>query len=242
MKTYLSIVIPTYNEEENILRLYKSIRKTKPNSKYEIIFVNDGSTDKSQEILEKLHKKDQSVKVIKFTRNFGQSSALDAGIKLAKGGLIVTIDADLQNDPSDIPRLIRKIKNSNYDFVCGWRKNRQDSFSKKLYSKIANFIRRIVFGEKIHDAGCTLRIYKRTCFKNFHLYGQMHRYLPTILYLRDFKAGEMVVRHHKRRFGKTKYSGYRLIGGFIDLIIIRTSYSNRFNKPLHNYRVEKVLD
>ena len=232
--TDLSIIIPVLNEEKNIEILHKSIANSLKKGKIscEIIFIDDGSTDSSYNILAKLHKKDKKVKVIRFAGNFGQTSAWDAGIKAAKGRYIVTMDSDLQNDPSDIPRMLNAIKNSHYDAISGWRANRKDSFSKKFFSIFANFLRKAITGEKIHDSGCSLKIYKRECFDNIDLYGEMHRYITGVLALDGLKIGEIKVSHNPRKHGKTKYGAARLLKGSLDLLFIAfmTKYSSR---PLH---------
>lgn len=230
----VSIIIPVFNEEKNIEILHSSIvnslKKEKIN--YEIIFIDDGSTDSSYNILAKLHKNDKRVKVIKFAGNFGQTSAWDAGIKATKGRYLVTMDSDLQNDPSDIPKLLNAIKNSNYDAISGWRTKRKDQFSKKFFSVFANFLRKSVIKEGIHDSGCSLKIYKRGCFDNVDLYGEMHRYITGILALDGLSIGEMKVNHNPRKYGETKYGAARLLKGSLDLLFIAfmTKYSSR---PLH---------
>jgi len=232
--TGLSIVIPVLNEEKNVEILHKSVITSLKREKidYEIIFIDDGSTDNSYNLLVKLHQKDKRIKVIKFAGNFGQTSAWDAGIKAAKGRYIITMDSDMQNDPDDIPRLLNAIKNSSYDAISGWRTNRKDSFSKKFFSIFANFIRKTITKEKIHDSGCSLKIYKRECFDNVDLYGEMHRYITAVLALDGLRAGEIKVRHNPRKQGKTKYGAARLLKGSLDLLFIAfmTKYSSR---PLH---------
>jgi len=229
----ISIVIPAYNEERNIEPLYFQLKKVlgKLNKTYEIIFVDDGSTDKTFDVLKNLRNKDKQLKVVSFTRNFGQTAAWDAGIKQSKGDHIITLDADLQNDPSDIPPLIKKI-NEGYDVVSGWRVNRKDPLSKKVFSLLANFLRIILIKEKIHDSGCSLKIYKKECFKNIDLQGEMHRFITGILSLNGFKVGEIKVKHNPRRMEKTKYGSKRLFKGFLDLIMVTflTKYSSR---PIH---------
>src|SRR3989338_3560269 len=230
----LSIIIPVLNEEKNIEILHRSIVNSLKKGKisYEIIFIDDGSNDNSYNLLAKLHKNDKRVKVIKFAGNFGQTSAWDAGIKAAKSRYLVTMDSDLQNDPSDIPRLLNAIKNSNYDVISGWRANRKDSFSKKFFSIFANSLRKAITKEKIHDSGCSLKIYKRECFDNVDLYGEMHRYITGILSLDELSIGEIKLNHNPRKYGKTKYGAARLLKGSLDLLFVAfmTKYSSR---PLH---------
>ncbi|HLD10627.1 MAG TPA: glycosyltransferase family 2 protein [Candidatus Nanoarchaeia archaeon] len=225
----LSIVIPVYNEEKNVALLHQTIRNTldKTDFKYEIIFVDDGSTDNTFNILNNLKK----VKIIKFRKNFGQTAAMMAGFENSNGKVIVSLDGDLQNDPSDIPKLLDKL-NEGYDVVSGWRYNRQDSFGKKTFSKIANSFRQLLVKDPIHDSGCSLRAYKKECFSDLQLHGEMHRYIPAILAWKGFKLDEVKVNHLPRKFGKTKYNMWRVLKGFMDLINVWfwRKYSNR---PLH---------
>jgi glycosyltransferase involved in cell wall biosynthesis len=229
----LSIVIPTYNEVENVSRLYAELTPVlkKLKDPHEIIYVDDGSTDGTRQKLRELHAKDKNVKVLLHRRNFGQTAAMDTGFKYAHGDIIITMDADLQNDPADIPRLLAKME-EGYDVVSGWRKNRQDPISKKLLSKLAGFLRRLMTREKIHDSGCTLKAYRKECFAGLDLYGEMHRYIPAILTWRGFRVGEIVVNHRARQFGKTKYGMRRLFRGFLDLLVVKfwMQYSSR---PIH---------
>jgi len=210
----ISLIIPVFNEERSLMPLYKRIKEVLKGP-YEIIFIDDGSTDKTFVELNKL----SDIKIIRFRKNFGQTAALDAGIKHAKGKIIITLDGDLQNDPADIPRLLEKLK-EGYDCVSGWRIKRKDSYVKLLTSILANKLRRLLINDQVHDSGCTLKAYKKECFENLDLYGEMHRYLPALLSLRGFKIGEIKVRHHQRKFGKSKYRSSRLIRGFLDLITV----------------------
>lgn len=215
----ISVVIPVYNEEENISGLHSKLKKVmgRLNKSYEIIFVDDGSTDDSFKILEKLHRQYKNIKAVKFRKNFGQTAALNVGIKNAEGPIIVTMDADLQNDPEDIPRLIEKLKDG-FDVVSGWRFERKDSFSKRLLSLLSNFLRRAITKEELHDSGCSLKAYKRECFEDLELYGEMHRFIPTLLRWKGFKIGEAKVKHSPREHGKSKYNYKRVFRGFVDLV------------------------
>lgn len=239
--TDLSIVIPAYNEEKNIIPLYKEITGVlkKLNRDYEIIFVDDGSKDRTFTLIESVTKKDKKVKVIKFRKNFGQTAALDAGFKNSKGKIIIAMDADLQNDPNDIPRLLNKIA-EGYDVVSGWRYKRKDGFFKNSFSRIAHLLRALITKEKIHDSGCTLKAYKKECFKDLDLYGEMHRFIPSILSWKGFKIGEIKVNHRKRKYGKTKYGLMRLIKGLLDLIVLKfwMQYSAR---PIHLFGGAGIL-
>jgi len=229
----ISIIIPAYNEKQNINKLYYELVLVlkKLNKNYEIIFIDDGSTDGTFEEMFRLKKKDKRIKIIKFKKNFGQTAAWDAGFKNSTGDKIVVMDADLQNDPNDIPKLIKKL-DEGYDVVSGWRYKRKDSISKKAFSYIANNLRRAMTGEKIHDSGCSLKIYKKECVKNLTLYGEMHRYITAILSWKGYKVGEVKVNHNPRKHGKTKYSLSRVFKGMMDLLLIAfwQKYSAR---PIH---------
>ena len=230
----ISVIIPTYNEEENVAVLYKeltSVLRTL-NRGYEIIFVDDCSTDATYQRLSELHSLDDHVKIIKFRKNFGQSAAMKAGFDHALGNLIITLDADLQNDPHDIPQMLETMEKEHYDVMCGWRYNRQDPFFKKIFSGFANSFRACLTGETIHDSGCTLRVYKQEAVKNIELFGELHRYIPAILLWEGYKIGEVKTNHRERAFGKSKYNWNRLIKGFLDLLVIAfwQKYSVR---PMH---------
>ncbi len=231
MNPEISIILPAKNEQENVPLLYDAILKAKIAQPFEVIFVDDGSNDNTYTEAVKIHEKDQRFKVLKFRRWYGQTAAMDAGIKHAQGNIIVTMDADLQNDPADINRIVAKL-NEGYDCVSGWRKNRRDPFTKKIFSKIANAVRNRIVKETLHDSGCSLKAYRKECFENITLYGEMHRFIPTVLRYRGFKIGEMVVQHHERKFGKTKYNFKRLFKGLFDLLFIKfwNDYSAR---PIH---------
>jgi len=231
-KRKISIVIPVLNEKENVRKLHGEIvtvLKTEGLGlkESEIIFVDDGSTDGTIEEMKNL----RPLKIIIFRKNFGQTSALDAGIKAASGEVIITMDGDLQNDPRDIPKLLRKI-DEGFDVVSGWRKNRQDPFMKKFLSRGADWLRKFLIDDQVNDSGCTLKAYKRECFENVDLYGEMHRFIPAILKIKGYRIGEVEVNHRPRQFGKTKYNYKRLLKGFLDLISVWfwKKYSSR---PLH---------
>lgn len=232
-KVNISIVVPVYNECENLPILYNEIRNAmrKINKKYEIIFIDDGSTDKSYEELEKIYKADKFVKIVKFRKNFGQSVAINTGFFHSKGNVVVVMDADLQNDPKDIPKLLDKL-NEGYDVVSGWRFIRNDPLSKKLFSKISNWLHKKLTGLEIHDSGCSLKAYTKESIKDINLFGEMHRFIPALLDAQGFKIAEVKVNHRERKYGQTKYGMLRLIHGFLDLLYIKfsTKYSTR---PLH---------
>ena len=229
----LSIVLPVKNEAANLETLHKELNEVlgKISKNYEILFIDDGSTDGSFEVMKKIQKKDSRVQIIKFRKNFGQTAAMDAGFKQAEGAVIIAMDADLQNDPKDIPKLLAKMK-EGYDCVSGWRKNRQDSAGKSVASLLAHWMRQLLIKEEIHDSGCTLKAYKKECFQDVTLYGEMHRYIPALLKLKGFKIGEIIVNHRPRTRGQTKYGSARLVKGFFDLLFIKfwNDYSAR---PIH---------
>lgn len=230
----ISIIIPFYNEEENIEPLYVQLSSVLSglNRDFEIVFVDDGSTDDTFRNMLKVREKDNRVKIIKFRKNFGQSAALKAGFDQVKGNVVISMDGDLQNDPTDMPKLIDKIENEDYDVACGWRADRNDPLQKKILSKIANFIRQNITREFIHDSGCTFRAYKNECVKDLELYGEIHRYIPAMLFWKGYKIGEVKVQHHSRKYGDTKYNWQRLLKGFLDLIVI--SFWQKYAvRPIH---------
>jgi len=228
MKPYLSVVIPVKDEEKNIRPLHNELKQVldKLKKKYEIIFVDDGSADNSFKEMKKL----SNVKIIKLRKNFGQSAALQAGFDHCSGKIIVSIDADLQNDPKDIPKLIGEL--DGYDCVCGWRSKRKDSLSKKILSKIASLVRKPFIGTSLHDLGCTLRVYKKECVKDLELFGEMHRYIPSLLGWKGYRVVEMKVNHRQRNSGKTKYDWKRIFKGFMDMLNV-WFWQKYSQKPLH---------
>lgn len=225
----LSVVIPVYNEEKNIGELYRELVSVLRGLvfPYEIIFVNDGSTDKTLIELKML----PGVKIVSFTTNFGQTSAFDAGFKQAKGEIVVSMDGDLQNDPKDIPELLKKL-DEGYDVVCGWRHPRNDSESKIFVSFVARMLRRILLGDTLHDAGSSLRVYKKLCLDGLDLYSEMHRFIPSILASRGFRITEIKTHHRPRKFGQTKYNWARAIKGFTDMVTLWFWYRFRA-RPVH---------
>jgi len=222
-KPAITIIVPVYNEEESVLPLYRKIREAcgplgKP---YEIVFVDDGSRDGTFEVLHQIHNHDGRVKVIRFRKNYGQTAALAAGIAQARGKIIVTLDGDLQNDPADIPRLLAKLE-EGYDVVCGWRKNRQDKFwTRRLPSIVANWLIGKITGVPIHDNGCSLKAYQAKVIKQVTLYAELHRFIPAMCTLAGGRITEIVVRHHARQFGKSKYGISRAWRVFLDLFMIK---------------------
>lgn len=214
---YLSLVVPLYNEEGNVRELHRRIFEAvqKIGRHFEIIFVDDGSSDKTLEEARLL----SPLKLIVFRKNFGQTAAFDAGIKEARGEIIITLDGDLQNDPSDIPLLLEKI-DEGYDVVSGWRHKRRDSLMKKVFSRGANLLRKVLVKDGIHDSGCSLKAYRRECFRDVDLFGEMHRFMPAMLAGDGFRVTEVKVSHHPRLHGKTKYNWKRAIKGFVDMLFI----------------------
>lgn len=227
---YYSLVIPVYNESENIVKLDTEIREVMKQlgESYETIYVNDGSSDNSLEILKQL----KHVKIINLNRRNGQATALDAGFKVTKGQIVISMDSDLQNDPHDIPAMIQKMNQENLDVVCGWRKNRKDKSGIKILTRTGRLLRNILIKDNVHDTGCTLRVYKREAIKSLDLQGEMHRYILALLSWKGFRIGEIVVNHRPRYKGETKYGYSKALRGFIDLLYIWfiQKYSQR---PLH---------
>ena len=226
----ISIVVPVYNEEGNVAKLHQEIQQMceAAGYEYEIIFVNDGSSDKTDQICRTL----KPLKYIQFRRNFGQTAAMDAGIKAATKEFIATLDGDGQNDPADIPKMLEYLIQKDYDVVSGWRKNRKDTFMKRFVSRGANALRYLLVHDGIHDSGCSLKVYRRECFKGVNLYGEQHRFIPAILQIKGFRVGEMVVNHRARTSGKTKYNWHRTIKGLVDMVSVW--FWNKYaSRPLH---------
>jgi len=194
---------------------------------FEIIFIDDGSTDGTRKACHRL----SPLLLIELRKNFGQTAAFDAGIKCARGEVIITLDGDLQNDPSDIPLLLTKL-DEGYDVVSGWRFNRKDSLGKHISSRIANMLRKLLFKDSIHDSGCALKAYRRECFEFLDLYGEMHRFIPALLMIQGFKIGEVKVAHFPRVQGKTKYNWKRYLKSIVDMILV-WFWGNFSHRPLH---------
>ena len=238
---YLSIVIPLYNEEESLKELSQQIKSAldKYTSDYEVIFVDDGSTDNSYKIIEEINSNDSRFKCIKLRKNYGKSAALSIGFREAKGNYVITMDADLQDDPSEIPEMISLLE-KGYDLVSGWKKIRYDPFIKKHTSKIFNFVTSKVSGIRLHDFNCGLKAYKKDVVKTLKVYGEMHRYLPALAHLSGFKVTEKVVKHHPRKYGTTKFGANRFLNGFLDLLTV--IFTTKFiKKPLHLFGFFGVL-
>lgn len=232
----ISVVIPLYNEKESLPELQAWIEKVMNENgfSYEIIFVNDGSTDGSWNVIEELSKKHENIKGIKFRRNYGKSPALFCGFEKAQGDVVITMDADLQDSPDEIPELYRMIKEDGYDLVSGWKQKRYDPLSKTIPTKLFNATARKVSGIKnLHDFNCGLKAYRREVIKNIEVYGEMHRYIPYLAKNAGFnKIGEKVVHHQARKYGKTKFGINRFVNGYLDLITLW--FLSKFGvKPMH---------
>jgi glycosyltransferase involved in cell wall biosynthesis len=236
MKYNISIVIPVFNEEESLPELTQWINRVMaihPLLSYEILMIDDGSSDDSWEIIEELSKQHIQLKGIKFSRNYGKSAALHTGFKHSKGEVVITMDADMQDSPDEIPGLYDMIVKEGYDIVSGWKKKRHDPISKTIPSKFFNFVTRKISGIKLHDFNCGLKAYRSKVVKNIEVYGEMHRYIPVIAKWNGFrKIGEKVVQHRARKYGETKYGLERFLYGFLDLLSI--TFVSKFKKsPMH---------
>lgn len=232
----ISVVVPLYNEEESLPELYAWIERVmhEHHFTYEVIFVNDGSTDHSWQVIEELSRKSKEVKGIKFRRNYGKSPALFCGFKKAEGNVIITMDADLQDSPDEIPELYRMITEDGYDLVSGWKQKRYDPLSKTIPTKLFNATARAVSGiHNLHDFNCGLKAYRRDVVKNIEVYGEMHRYIPYLAKNAGFnRIGEKIVHHQARKYGKTKFGLNRFVNGYLDLLTLW--FLSTFGvKPMH---------
>jgi glycosyltransferase involved in cell wall biosynthesis len=237
----VTVVVPLFNEEDSLVELSVSLKKILDNLRcsWEVIFIDDGSTDNSYQKLLEIHRVNTRFKCLKFKRNYGKSAALQEGFKAAKGDYVITMDADLQDDPSEIPALISKL-NEGFDLVSGWKKVRHDPFIKKHTSKLFNKVTSIMVGLRLHDYNCGLKAYVKDVVKNVKVYGEMHRYIPALAYLSGYKVTEIAVTHHERKYGKTKYGLSRFFNGLFDLVTVlfTTKYIKR---PLHLFGFVGVL-
>jgi len=230
----ISFVIPLLNEEESLEELYGRIRQSVEQLpfEYEIVFIDDGSTDRSPEVLHTLYLQDREhVKVIQFRRNFGKMAAMTAGFAQARGDIVVTLDADLQDDPAEFPKLLAKLQ-EGYDLVVAWRSERKDPMSKRLPSRFANYAVSTLTGIRLHDVNCGFKVYRRKVLQDLKLYGDLHRYIPVLAHWKGFRVAEVPVKHHPRRHGTSKYGIGRLGRGYIDFlsVLFLTSYLKR---PMH---------
>lgn len=231
----LSIVVPLYNEAESLPELTQWVTKVCNENKlsYEIILIDDGSIDASWEVVVGLTTKNKHIKALKFRRNYGKSAALNEGFKVAEGDVVITMDADLQDSPDEIPALYQMVMKEGFDLVSGWKKKRNDPLNKTLPSKLFNFTTRKISKIKLHDFNCGLKAYKKELVKNIEIHGEMHRYIPVIARWNGYsRIGEKVVQHYERKYGKTKYGFSRFIKGYLDLLSI--SFVSKFGKrPMH---------
>lgn len=237
----ISVVVPLYNEEESLRELHGQLRSTlgRMNSRYEIIFVDDGSTDRSFQVLRDLKRIDRHVKIVRFRRNYGKSAALAVGFDKAQGNIVVTMDADLQDDPAEIPALKKKL-DDGYDLVSGWKKIRRDPITKTIPSKFFNAVTGLMTGIRIHDFNCGLKAYRKDVVKTVKVYGELHRYVPVLAHWEGFRVGEIPVLHRSRKYGKTKFGLGRFWKGFLDLltVLFTTRY---FRRPLHLFGMWGLL-
>ena len=228
-----SVVVPLFNEQESLPELHHQICRACESMRisFEVIFVDDGSRDGSFEVLEQIHKKDPRAKIVQFRKNFGKAEALAAGFSVASGECVATLDADLQDDPAEIPKLMVQLK-AGYDLVSGWKKKRKDPLSKRIPSRFFNRIVSLLTGVRIHDFNCGLKLYRREVVDTVRLYGELHRYIPALAHWEGFRVSEVVVNHRSRKYGKTKYGFSRFLKGALDLITVMflTKYTKR---PLH---------
>jgi len=233
--TDISIVIPLFNEDESLGELHQWIRKvmTTNNFSYEVIYIDDGSNDNSWNVLQNLKKDDSNVKAVRFQRNYGKSAALHVGFDMAVGEVVVTMDADLQDSPEEIPDLRKMILVDGFDLVSGWKKKRYDPISKTIPTKLFNWTTRKMSGIYLHDFNCGLKIYRKNVIKSLEIFGEMHRYIPVMAHKEGFrKIGEKVVEHRARKYGVSKFGLERFINGFLDLLTI--TFISRFGKkPMH---------
>ncbi len=230
---YLSVVVPLYNEEESLEELVSRITETMVpiSDRWEVLFIDDGSTDQSSAVILRLRERDPRIKLIRFRRNYGKSAALAVGFEHARGCYVITMDADLQDDPREIPHLIASI-DGGFDMVSGWKKKRYDPISKTIPSRFFNFVTSKMSGIPIHDFNCGLKAYRLEVVKNVHVYGEMHRYIPVLAKMAGFSCTELVVQHHPRKHGKTKFGMSRFFKGFLDLLTVM--FTSRYTqRPLH---------
>ena len=241
MPKKITVVIPVFNEMENIPILVERLKRILEGngSDWEILFVDDGSTDNTFQILDEVADKNESISIIKLKRNFGKSVALNTAFGYAKGDMIITMDGDLQDDPEEIPKFIEKIEDG-YDLVVGWKYPRNDPITKKIPSKLFNRLTRMLMGVDIHDFNCGYKAFKSKTLEDICLYGEMHRYIPVLIAWQGFRIAEIKVKHHPRKYGKSKYGASRIIKGFLDLITVKflTDYSTR---PLHIFGIAGIL-
>ncbi len=240
-KIDISVLIPFLNEEESLGELCELIKGVleKTGKTYEVVFVDDGSKDSSLKNLLEIKKENSEIKIIQFQRNYGKSAALAAGFARVKGEIVITMDADLQDDPEEIPKLVEKIE-EGYDLVSGWKKERKDPFIKRITSKFFNFMTSVVSKMYLHDHNCGLKAYRKHVVKTVSVYGELHRFIPVLANSAGFKVTELPVRHHERKYGKTKFGLWRFFAGTFDLITV-TFLTNFTYRPLHLFGLAGVI-
>jgi len=227
----LSVVIPVYNEAESLRPLYRQLTEALARYDYEVVFIDDGSTDSSRSILTELYRIDRRVRVVCFGRNFGKSEALAVGFRESRGQVIVTMDADLQDDPQEIPRLLATL-DAGYDLVSGWKTPRRDPWTKTLPSRLFNGITALLTGLPLHDFNCGFKAYRRRVLQHLRVYGEQHRFIPALAHWRGFRVTELAVVHHPRPYGRSKFGAWRFVAGFLGLFTVL--FLTRFKrKPLH---------
>ena len=232
MRRIISFVIPVYNEEESLKLLYEKIMQNIPSGcDAEIVFVNDGSTDRSVEVIKEMNAKDERVHLISFRKNFGKAMALESGFRNVHGEIVITMDADLQDDPVEIPNFIAKI-DEGYDLVSGWKENRKDPLEKRLPSKLFNKVTSKMSGVKLHDFNCGFKAYRKEVVDAIDVYGELHRYIPVLAYRKGFRIAEISVHHNKRQFGKSKYGFERYLRGLFDSLTV-AFLGKYYDRPMH---------
>lgn len=232
MSRIISFVIPVYNEEESLKLLYEKIMQNIPSGcDAEIVFVNDGSTDRSVEVIKEMNAKDERVHLISFRKNFGKAMALESGFRNVHGEIVITMDADLQDDPVEIPNFIAKI-DEGYDLVSGWKENRKDPLEKRLPSKLFNKVTSKMSGVKLHDFNCGFKAYRKEVVDAIDVYGELHRYIPVLAYRKGFRIAEISVHHNKRQFGKSKYGFERYLRGLFDSLTV-AFLGKYYDRPMH---------
>lgn len=238
----LSVVIPVYNEAKNIPLFHQDISRVlrKLGKSYELILVDDGSTDASLRVLKTIRAQDHKVKIISLRKNFGKSLALSVGFKEARGKIIFTMDADLQDRPDQIPRFLKKLSEGSYDLICGWRQNRKDQPAKVFASSIFNKTTAVLTKSNLHDINCGFKVFKKEVVETFKLYGELHRFIPVLTQWQGFKVGEVKIKHSPRKFGKSKFGSGRYLNSFFDLLTVM--FLTRYiSKPLHIFGLIGLL-
>jgi glycosyltransferase involved in cell wall biosynthesis len=238
---FCSVIVPVFDEAESVPELFEHLQSTFAGMRktFEVIFIDDGSTDNSFEILQRLHRTYKNVKVIRFRRNFGKSAALSVGFTEARGQYVITMDADLQDDPAEIPGLIEAMGDS-YDLISGWKRKRFDPITKTIPSRFFNFVTARMTGIPIHDFNCGLKAYRLAVVREVSVYGELHRYIPALAHWAGYRVGEKVVQHHPRKYGHTKFGISRFFKGFLDLLTVL--YTTRYiRRPLHLFGVWGIL-